>query len=114
MRLAPVLTPHGVLTLRPSGDVAPLEPALGSRLEKAFAKGPGHALLCLGADEVGTVLPPELSYWREFGSRYVMALCALPSSSFAIRYWCDYRPQMIVALSMQTKRYEDFSSFLNS
>ena len=77
MMLAPVLTPHGVLTLRPSGDVASLEPDLGSRLEKAFAKGAGHGLLCLGADEVGTVLPPVLSYWREFGGRYVTALCAL-------------------------------------
>jgi non-specific serine/threonine protein kinase len=67
-----------VLTLRPSGDVASLEPDLGSRLEKAFAKGPGHGLLRLGADEVGTVLPPVLSYWREFGGRYVTALCALP------------------------------------
>jgi superfamily II DNA or RNA helicase len=77
MMLAPVLTPHGVLTLRRSGDVASFESDLGSRLEKAFAKGPGHGLLCLGADEVGTVLPPELSYWREFGCRYVTALCAL-------------------------------------
>ena len=42
------------------------------------AKGPGHGLLCLGADEVGTVLPPVLSYWREFAGRYVTALCALP------------------------------------
>ena len=78
MMLAPVLTPHGVLTLRPSRDVASLEPKLGSRLEKSFAKGPGHGLLCLGADEVGTVLPPVLSYWREFAGRYVTALCALP------------------------------------
>src|SRR5690349_3660872 len=70
MTLAPVLTPHGVLTLRPSGDGASLEPALAARLEEAFAKGPGHGLLCLGADEVSTVLPPVLSYWREFGSRY--------------------------------------------
>jgi SNF2 helicase protein len=77
MMLAPVLTPHGVLALRPSGDVASLEPDLGSRLERAFAKGPGHGLLCLGTDEVGTVLPPVLSYWREFGGRYVTALCAL-------------------------------------
>jgi hypothetical protein len=81
MLLAPVLTPHGVLTLRPSGDGAALEPDRGSRLEKAFAKGPGHGLLCLGADEVGTVLPPVLSYWREFGGRYVTALCALPGIS---------------------------------
>src|ERR1019366_4014378 len=29
----------------------------------------------LGADEVGTALPPVHSYWREFGARYVTALC---------------------------------------
>jgi hypothetical protein len=81
MMLAPVLTPHGVLTLKASGDVARLEPDLGARLEKAFAKGPGHGLLRLGADEVATVLPPVLSYWREFGVRYVTALCALPKIS---------------------------------
>jgi hypothetical protein len=37
-----------------------------------------HGLLYLGADEVGTALPPVLAYWREFGVRYVTALCALP------------------------------------
>lgn len=34
--------------------------------------------MCLGVDEVGTALPSGLSYWREFGARYVTALCALP------------------------------------
>jgi superfamily II DNA or RNA helicase len=77
MMLAPVLTPHGVLSLKPSDDIAPLDSDIGSRLMKAFAKGPGHGLLWLGADEVGTVLPPVLSYWREFGGRYVTTLCAL-------------------------------------
>ena len=47
-------------------------------MEKAFARGSGHGLLVLGADEVGTTLPPTLSYWRKFGARYVTALCALP------------------------------------
>ena len=82
MMLAPVLTPHGLLTLAPSPDAArrqpALEPARGARLEQAFARGAGHGLLCLGADEVGTALPPVLSYWRELGARYVTALCALP------------------------------------
>jgi non-specific serine/threonine protein kinase len=50
----------------------------GARLEMAFGRGTGHGLLCLGADEVGAVLPPILSYWRELGTRYVTALCALP------------------------------------
>ena len=39
---------------------------------------PGMDCCVLGADEVGTALPPVLSYWREFGARYVTALCALP------------------------------------
>src|SRR5712672_1397020 len=77
MRLAPVLTPRGLLILRPAEEALALESEQNSRLEKAFLRGPGHGLLCLGANEVGTALPPVLSYWREFGSRYVTALCAL-------------------------------------
>jgi superfamily II DNA or RNA helicase len=75
--LAPVLTPHGVLSLKPSGE-AVSAPAHIARIEKSFVRGAGHGLLSLGADEVGTALPPVLSYWRELGSRYVTALCTLP------------------------------------
>jgi non-specific serine/threonine protein kinase len=77
--LAPVLTPHGHLSLAEAGDGLTLDAAQASRLQSAFARGPGHGLLCLGADEVGSRLPPELSYWREFAARYLAALCALPS-----------------------------------
>src|SRR5262245_55543322 len=79
--LAPVLTPHGVLTLARSWEADAalvLEVERGVRLERAFARGSGHGLLVLGADEVGTALPPTLSYWRNFAARYVTALCALP------------------------------------
>ncbi|MEO8597831.1 MAG: DEAD/DEAH box helicase [Candidatus Solibacter sp.] len=48
---------------------------LAERLERAFERGAGHGLLLLGAGEAGTPLPPVLSYWREFGVRYVTALC---------------------------------------
>src|SRR6266567_1310617 len=78
MMFAPVLTPRGLLILRPTEEALALQAEQNSRLENAFLRGPGHGLLCLGADEVGTALPPVLSYWREFGSRYVTALCALP------------------------------------
>jgi len=78
MMLAPVLTPRGLLTLRQAGEGLALEPERGTRLEKAFMRGSGHGLLCLGADEIGTALPPVLSYWREVGACYVAALCALP------------------------------------
>ncbi|SDI73013.1 MULTISPECIES: DEAD/DEAH box helicase [Bradyrhizobium] len=76
MMLAPVLTPHGSLILRQAEEAlaAPSNP----RLEQAFSRGSGHGLLHLGADEVGTALPPVLSYWREFAVHYVTALCALP------------------------------------
>jgi superfamily II DNA or RNA helicase len=76
--LAPVLSPHGVLSLKPSDDAAALDGARGERLAAAFGRGAGHGLLHLGADEVGTTLPPQLAYWRELGTRYVGALCALP------------------------------------
>ena len=76
--LMPVLTPRGVLTLRRDEEAQGLEPAQGARLERAFLRGPGHGLLALGADEVATALPTVLSYWRDFGARYVTALCALP------------------------------------
>jgi hypothetical protein len=76
--LAPVLSPHGVLSLKPSDEAAALDPQRGARIVQAFVRGSGHGLLCLGADEVGTSLPPSLAFWREFGTRYVTALRALP------------------------------------
>jgi superfamily II DNA or RNA helicase len=84
MDLAPVLTPQGLLILDntrwQAGDALALPPEQSSRLEQAFARGSGHGLLCLGADEVGTALPAVLSYWRELATRYVSAVCALPET----------------------------------
>nr|WP_321475675.1 DEAD/DEAH box helicase [uncultured Paludibaculum sp.] len=48
------------------------------QLTRAIERGPGHGLLFLGAAEVGTALPPALSYWRDFGARYVTSLCTHP------------------------------------
>jgi superfamily II DNA or RNA helicase len=76
--LSPILSPHGVLHLRPSDEPTALDAARAARIEKAFARGAGHGLLHLGANEIGAALPPLLAYWREFGTRYVTALCALP------------------------------------
>jgi non-specific serine/threonine protein kinase len=56
-------------------DAPHLDSELADRLHQAFERGSGHGLLLLGADEVGTALPPVHSYWREFGARYVTALC---------------------------------------
>jgi superfamily II DNA or RNA helicase len=76
--LVPILSPHGVLNFKPSDETMVLDPARGARIEEAFARGAGHGLLHLGADEIGDSLPPLLAYWRELGTRYVTALCALP------------------------------------
>ncbi|HEV3184559.1 MAG TPA: DEAD/DEAH box helicase [Xanthobacteraceae bacterium] len=78
MALAPALSPHGVLSLKPSDDTPATDSAAYARIERAFARGAGHGLLHLGAEAVGVALPPVLSYWREFAARYVTALCSLP------------------------------------
>ena len=76
--LVPILTPHGHLLLAPDEDAPVLAEALQLRLTQSFARGAGHGLLQLGAGEVGTALPPALGYWRDFGARYVTAVCATP------------------------------------
>ncbi len=76
--LSPRLTPQGHLLLASATGAPPLAAALEQRLVDSFARGAGHGLLQLGASEVGTALPAAFSYWREFGARYVTALCATP------------------------------------
>jgi superfamily II DNA or RNA helicase len=78
--LALVLTPHGHLIVAQETGAPCLDHALAGRLQGAFERGPGHGLLQLGAEEAGTALPPVYSYWREFGARYVTALCTQPDS----------------------------------
>ena len=76
--LSLALTPHGHLVLSPEDGVPGLDAATAGRLQRAFGRGAGHGLLQLGAEETGTALPPVYSYWREFGARYVTALCTRP------------------------------------
>src|SRR2546422_11146777 len=78
--LSLALTPRGRLVVSLEADAAPLDSRLAERLAGAFERGPGHGLLLLGADEAGTTLPPVHSYWREFGARYVTALCTQQDS----------------------------------
>ena len=76
--IVPALTPHGHLTLAEDRDAPALEPELVQRLRGAFTRGSGHGLLQLGAGEIGTAIPSVFSYWREFGARYVTAICTQP------------------------------------
>jgi non-specific serine/threonine protein kinase len=73
--LSLTLTPHGRLVLVHDAGAARLDAGLAERLRLAFERGSGHGLLLLGADVAGSALPPDCSYWREFGARYVTALC---------------------------------------
>ncbi len=75
VRLTPSLTPHGQLLLVALDDAPPLAPEVGERIRQAFSRGSGHGLLRLGAAEVGKVLPPVFGFWRDFGGRFVTALC---------------------------------------
>ena len=79
----PVLTPQGHLLLAPAAEGPPLAADLEQRLRDSFERGAGHGLLQLGAGEVGTALPAAFSFWREFGARYVTALCTSPGAVVA-------------------------------
>lgn len=81
--LVPVLTPHGRFLLAQENDAPALAPELALRLRESFARGAGYGLLGLGAVEVATVLPPVFGYWRDFGARYVTAVCARSDASEA-------------------------------
>src|SRR5438093_7218210 len=72
------LTPRGHLLFTAADDTFQTPGALLSRLESAFGRGSGHGLLELGAAEVGTALPPDLSYWRDFAARLVTTICTHP------------------------------------
>ena len=76
--LGPILTPHGRLLLAHVDDAPALPLDRSGRIGESFARGSGYGLLQLGAGEVGTILPPAFSYWREFAARYVTAVCTLP------------------------------------
>src|SRR5258708_17547922 len=78
MFLAPTLTPRGHRVLVEDSAAAATDSEVGQRLRDAFARGSGHVLLALGAEEAGTAIPGVFSYWREFSARYVTRLCSEP------------------------------------
>jgi non-specific serine/threonine protein kinase len=72
------LTPRGQVLFTVADNTLQPSATLSRRLESAFARGSGHGLLELGAAEVGTALPADLSYWREFAARFVTTICTHP------------------------------------
>ena len=79
MRVA--VLPSGALFLDAASASDPadgLTPAARNRLARAFERGPGHALLDLGATEVDAPLALELAFLRDVGRAFVTRLCAAP------------------------------------
>ncbi len=72
------LTPRGRLLFTGADDRSQQRATLSRTLEGAFARGSGHGLLDLGASEVGTALPADLGYWRDFAARLVTGICTHP------------------------------------
>jgi non-specific serine/threonine protein kinase len=73
------LTPRGHLLFTGTNDAQqPAAAGLWRTLEGAFARGSGHGLLELGAREVGTALPADFSYWRDFAARLITTICTHP------------------------------------
>jgi len=69
------LTPRGHLLFTVADDILRPSAALSLSVERAFARGSGHGLLELGAAQVGTTLPADFSYWRDFAARFVTTIC---------------------------------------
>src|SRR2546430_7465007 len=78
MRVA--ILPSGALLAdtAPGDDEASdgLSVAARDRVARAFARGPGHALLDLGASELDALLAPPLAFLRDVGRAFVTRLCA--------------------------------------
>jgi superfamily II DNA or RNA helicase len=72
------LTPRGhLLFAATDGSFEPSAAQL-HRFASSFDRGSGFGLLELGAAEVGTELPADFSYWRDFAASLVTAVCTQP------------------------------------
>jgi non-specific serine/threonine protein kinase len=77
--VALAVSPRGVLHLDARApDAMRVTAPVAARLAEAFARGPGAGLLHLGSVELGTTLPPSLSFARELAKLFFTQLCAAP------------------------------------
>jgi superfamily II DNA or RNA helicase len=72
------ILPSGTLRIEAGAADDGLSPAARTRLARAFERGPGHALLDLGATELDAPLAPDLAFLRDLGRAFVTRLCAVP------------------------------------
>src|SRR5687768_8309116 len=73
------MTPRGHLLFTDADGGSTPPATLARTIPGAFARGSGHGLLELGAVEVGSALPADFSYWRDFAARLVTIICTDPN-----------------------------------
>jgi non-specific serine/threonine protein kinase len=81
LALATVVTPRGALHLERTETAVPLDDAVATRLEGAFARGAGHGLLQLGLAEAQSRLSADLAFWRGLAIGFVAARCRAGETS---------------------------------
>jgi non-specific serine/threonine protein kinase len=81
-RVRVAVAPSGALLVEPAPVAGEADDGLSaparSRVLAAFARGPGHGLLDLGARELEAGLAPPLAFLREIGRTFASRLCAAP------------------------------------
>src|SRR2546428_6677045 len=80
MRVAILPSGSLLVDMAPGDDEAGdgLSVAARARVARAFGRGPGHAMLDLGATELDAALAPPLAFLRDLGRAFVTRLCAVP------------------------------------
>ena len=86
MNVGEAVTVSDILRITPAGHVLPVREAGSTsgptpavlRTLAAFHEGSAPGLFELAAQPVSGGLPPQLSYWRDFASRYLVEMCNTP------------------------------------
>ncbi len=82
LAFATAITPRGAIRLERTETDVPLDNAVATRLEAAFARGSGHGLLQLGFGEARSRLPADLAFWRGLTMRFIAARCRAGETSW--------------------------------
>ncbi|HSZ56909.1 MAG TPA: DEAD/DEAH box helicase [Tepidisphaeraceae bacterium] len=80
MGLILTISPHGRLFAELTDETGSglADGAQSKRIAKAFAEGSAAGLLHLATAELGSSLPPQFGFARDFGSTYLTRLCHTP------------------------------------
>jgi len=76
MSLEIAISPVGRLSIEHAEEVVPaVSEPWAARLRSAFEASPAEGLLLLATEALTLVMPPSLTYWRDFARGYLQRLC---------------------------------------